>query len=101
MRGGVGEAGWGHPVRCALPDAEGMFVADARIAGEAGVATELQRVPAFGPGKVVSEIVNRSLRIVAVNDALIEAIENIPLLVGISQYAGALASEAPMKAVDH
>jgi len=52
-------------------------------------------------GKVVEEIVHGRLRIVAVGDALIQPIEDIPFLVRISQDARALAGEAPVKGIHH
>ena len=95
----VGEAGGRHPVGCSLANAERMLVTEARVSGEADVRAELEGVLAFGPGKIVEQIVHRGLSIVTIDDALIESVENVPLRVRIADDSSALPREAPMEAV--
>src|ERR1700740_1155354 len=76
-----------------------MFVAETRISGKPEIRSELQRVRAFRPGNIVQEVVYRSLCVMAVIDALIQAIEDIPLLLCIPEESSALASETIVKRV--
>src|SRR6516225_2341792 len=51
--------------------------------------------------KIVEQIVRGCLCIVAVHDPLIEAIEEIPMLVGVSDKSGTLAGKSPVSRIDH
>ena len=77
----IRETGGRHPVCGSLAQAEGMFIAKTRIAHEADVRPKLKGVCALGPGKVIQKLIHWDLSIVAVSDALIESVEQIPRLV--------------------
>src|SRR5579864_195722 len=77
-----------------------MQIADARIARDADVSTELKGVGPFRPGKIVDEIVHGKLEIVAIDESLIETNECIPWLVGVAKNSETLAGESPAEVVD-
>jgi hypothetical protein len=78
-----------------LAQAEGVLVTQPGIAGKSDIAAELKVVPALGPREIVLKAVNWSLCIVAVNHTLIEAIKQIPGLVGVAGNAGTLSGKSP------
>ncbi len=98
--GTVGDAGWRHPAGSPQCEIVGVQITHPRIAGHADVAANLQTVSSLGPGKIVGEIVNRKLKILAIGDALIETDEGIPGLIGVAQDSVACPRESVMKAVD-
>src|SRR4030081_1780489 len=97
---GVGKAGRRHPVCGSLAQAEGMFVAETRIADKADVCPKLKRVRAAGPGKIIKELIYRDLRIVALGDALVQAVEQVPRLIRIAHDACALTRKCPAEVVN-
>src|SRR6266403_5533755 len=73
--------------------------AGTRIAREADCRPELQRMSLLGPGKIIQQIVQWHLEIVAVRDALIQAEKRVPWLVGIAHHSEALPRESPVKGI--
>jgi hypothetical protein len=67
----VGDAGGRHPAGSAQRETVGMEIAGARIARQAEAASELEGVRPFRPGKIIREIVDRKLEVLAVGDALV------------------------------
>src|ERR1700739_2273756 len=99
MDRGVGKTSRRHPVGCALADTERVLVTQARIAGKPNVGSELECLLTLGPGKIVHEIVYRRLCVMAVDDPLVESVEDVPLGVGVADNSRALPREAPVKTV--
>src|SRR5579859_5960042 len=77
-----------------------MQVTDSRITREPSVGPELQRVRPLDPRKIVQQIVDRHLQIVAVGETFIQTEELVPRLVRVADDPRALPRESPMKRID-
>ena len=77
-----------------------MLKTEARIADDAEVAAKLKAVFSFGPGKIIEEVLHRRLRVVVIENGLVKAVEDVPILVCVPQDADALAGKSPVKGVD-
>src|SRR4030088_954959 len=78
-----------------------MQVAGARIAREAEVSAELEGMRALRPGEVIHQVVNWNSKILAIGESLVEADERVPLLIGVTHDAEALAGESVAEVVHH
>src|ERR1700716_1067161 len=52
-------------------------------------------------GEIIEKVVHCYLRVVAVNNTLVQTVEDVPFLIAVPHKAGALAGESPGGRVHH